>query len=375
LALGLAGCGWLGSFTRGKDNLPPPTPLAPIEEEVTPAQNWRASVDADSSKQLVRLRPVLDLDTIYVAGNNGRVVAADRETGRVRWTADLEAPISGGVGSGGGSVLVGGPGGEVWALEREDGSLRWQTKLSTEVLSAPEGSAGVVVVRTGDGKVHGLDSVDGSSLWLYSTTEPALTLRGTSPLVLVSGAVIVGLDNGKVAVIDARNGRAYWERTIAPPQGRNELDRMVDIDAAPVLVGNVLYVVTYQGRLVALDVEAGRPVWTREVSSYSGLAADERNIYVTDADGQVLAYDRRNGASLWRQDALAHRSVTGPSTHAGYLVVGDFEGYLHWLAPANGRITARSRLAENPIVVAPLSQGGTLYALDDRGTLAAYTIP
>jgi outer membrane protein assembly factor BamB len=375
LALSVSSCGWISSFTRGKDNLPPPTELSAVDAAFTPSRRWATQAELDSSQQLVRLRPFLDADTLYLAGYNGRVAALEQETGRQRWGSELSGAISGGVGVGEGAVLLSGPGGEVWALDRETGELLWESKVSTEVLSPPVAASGVVVVRSADGQVHGLDSLDGSDLWQYSSSEPALTLRGTSPMILVSGAAIVGLDNGKVAVLDLRSGRAYWERTIAPPQGRNELDRMVDVDAAPALLGNVLYVVTYQGRLVALDVEAGRALWTREVSSYSGLAVDERNVYVTDADGAVLAYDRRSGATLWRQDALAHRFVTGPALQSGYLVVGDFEGYLHWLSPANGAIVARTRHSENPIVVAPVAAGGTLFAYDDRGHTAAYTVP
>ncbi len=375
LAVSLASCGWLTSFTRGEDNLPPPTPLQPIDAEIQPQQQWRLGTDADSREQLVRLRPMVDAESIYVAGFDGEVVAVERESGRVRWRQDLSGAVSGGVGAGSGTLLAGGPGGEVWALEREGGALRWESMVSTEVLSPPEGSGNVVVVRAVDGSVHGLDSIDGSHLWTYNSTEPALTLRGNSPLLLVSGAAIVGLDNGKVAVIDTASGRAYWERTIAPPTGRSELDRMVDIDAAPVLIGSVLYVATYQGQLVALDVEAGRALWTRELSTYTGLAADDRNVYVTDADGNVLAFDRRSGASMWLQDALAHRAVTGPALHGSYLVVGDLEGYLHWLEPASGELVGRVRLGEQPIVVAPVADRGQLYAIDVEGALVAYTLP
>lgn len=375
LVLGLAGCGWLASFTRGEDNLPPPTPLQPIDSQVQPQQQWALASGADSREQLVRLRPMVDAESIYVAGFNGEVVAVERDSGRVRWRQELSGAVSGGVGAGGATVLTGGPAGQVWALEREGGEVRWESMVSTEVLSPPEGRGNVVVVRAVDGSVHGLDSIDGSHLWTYSSSEPALTLRGNSPLLLVSGAAIVGLDNGKVAVIDTSSGRAYWERTIAPPTGRSELDRMVDIDAAPVLIGSVLYVATYQGQLVALDVEAGRALWTRDLSTYTGLAADERNVYVSDADGNVLAFDRRSGASMWLQDALAHRNVTGPAIHGGFVVVGDLEGYLHWLDPATGELVGRARLGEQSIVVAPVAAGGQLYAIDVAGVIAAYDLP
>lgn len=375
LPLVLGACTALNWFTGGTDNSEPPTELVPLESPLGVQTLWQVGSGADSREASVRLVPALSDQGLYVAGFNGKVVAMNPSTGARRWTFDADSALSGGVGLGDDLVLVGKPAGEVIAIDTESGAEKWRAQVSSEVLSPPQAEGGVAVVRTVDGKLQGLDAADGAARWTYSTGVPPLTLRGTSAPVLVPGAVIAGLDNGKVAVIDTASGRAFWERTVSPPTGRTELERLVDIDANPKLVGKVMYLVTFQGRLVAMEVESGRILWSRDMSSYSGLDVDASTVFVSDADGAVWAMDRRSGASLWRQDALKFRDITRPVVFGDYVVIGDLDGFLHWLSRENGQIRARTRVAKAAIVVSPVSNGDTLFAMDVAGQVAAFRGP
>ncbi len=372
LSLALTGCGMVNSWLGGVDNTEPPKPLGAIEQRVAVQPLWSTRTGANSKGRAVSLSPALGQDTMVVAGFNGRVTALDRSTGARKWGVDLELPISGGVGLGDGLVLVADTDGRVLAVQESTGGEVWQSTVSSEVLSAPAVGSGVVVVRSVDGALHGLSAGDGTNLWTYSRTIPALTLRGTGAPLLVQTAVVAGLDSGKVAALELESGRVFWERTVAPPQGRSELDRMVDIDAKPLLIGRVLYFVAYQSRLSAVDVESAETLWSRELSGYVGLAGDERTIYVTASDGTVWAFDRVNGVALWRQEELQRRGLTRPVRVGEHVVVGDFEGYLHWLSIDDGAIVSRVRLGKDAIVFSPISDGNTLYALNDVGLVAAY---
>ena len=372
LSLLMAGCSVANSWLGGTDNSEPPKPLLPIEQRADVRPLWSASSGTNSKDRGVSLNPVIGQDTMVVAGFNGRVTAFDRRSGSRRWGIDLGLPISGGVGMGEGLVLVADANGQVLALQEASGSEVWRSRVSSEVLSAPAVGSGVVVVRSVDGALHGLSVADGSLLWTFSRTIPALTLRGTGAPLLAQTAVIAGLDSGKVAVVELASGRVFWEQTVAPPQGRSELDRMVDIDATPLLIGRVLYVIAYQSRLTALDVETTETLWTRELSGYVGIDGDERSIYATASDGTVWAFDRVNGVAMWRQEDLQHRGLTRPVTVGNHVVVGDFEGYLHWLSVEDGSIRSRVRLGKDGIVFSPVSDGRVLYALNNVGLVAAY---
>ena len=185
--------------------------------------------------------------------------------------------------------------------------------------------------------------------------------------------MVTGFDGGKLAALELRTGKLRWETNIATARGRSELERMVDIDSEPVVVGNTVYVASFQGQLAAVDLDSGRTLWSRNLSSHAGFGADENNIYATDDDSHIIALDRFSGATLWELEALRARGVTAPGTIGDQIVVGDLEGYLHWIDKATGAFSARSRLCDKPIIAKPIVVGKVAYAYCSDGRLASYT--
>lgn len=277
------------------------------------------------------------------------------------------------------------------ALSAADGKQIWRSEVSSEVIARPAVANGTVVVRTNDGKLFALEASSGLRRWVYDRSVPPLTLRGNSAPVIASDLVIAGSDNGRLTALQLTNGTVFWETAISHPSGKTELERMIDIDADPVVVGDVVYAVTYQGRLAAVQIGSGRILWARDMSSYTGMAVDDYRIYLSDSEGQVLALNRRNGATLWRQDKLLRRSTTRPQLDGPYLVVADYDGYLHWLSRESGKLAGRARLnaayylftdeydgyehvfrKENNVLARPLVAGERVIAVDRTGYLAAF---
>lgn len=354
--------------------LEPPSPLVEFKPELQVRVLWSAEVGPLVGRGDDRLVPLLIDDTIYTVNSRGQVTALNADDGRILWQTELRLPVTGATGGGGDLLVVGTRKGEVVALDRRDGKQRWAARVSSEVLAPPAAGQGIVVVQTVDGKLFGLAAEDGRRLWVHERTEPTLSLRGHAAPVLVSDYVLAGFASGKVAVLQLRDGRVLGEFAVAQPRGRNEIERLVDVDAAPRVVGDVLFAASYQGKVVAVDVRSGRTIWSRDASTYTGLEVDHGNVYLTDEKGYVLALDRQNGASLWRQDKLRFRSLNAPVYHAGHVVVGDFEGYVHWLARDDGRFTARYRLGSAPIHAPALVREHTLYVADRDGRLAALAV-
>lgn len=372
LSLMLGGCSWMGNWLQGgEDNSTPPAELVSFTPSLEVETLWSTRVGTGSDKQLVKLVPAVALDRVYAADRRGRVVAVEAASGRQVWDAETGVRISAGPGVGEGLVLMGTSDGEVLALDSADGVLKWRAPVSSEVLSVPQAMDGVVVVATMDGKVFGLEAADGRQRWVYDRTVPVLTLRGASSPALAHGRAIGGFASGKLASLDLRDGRPQWEATIAVPRGRSELERLVDISAAPILVGDVAYVVSFQGRIAAVSIDSGRIIWARDFSSYTGLTTDGSQLYVVDDQSHVWALYARNGASVWKQDKLQLRSLAAPTVHGGAVVVGDFEGYLHWLSQEDGELLARVRVDDEGIVAAPVVVDDTLYVLGKGGTLKA----
>jgi outer membrane protein assembly factor BamB len=376
-ALLCAGCaGVSDSVTRfmgGKDNTEPPSPLVEFQSKLNVIELWSASVGGGTAEQYLKLVPALSKQRLYVADSDGRVEALDATNGARLWSTDVDERITGGPGVGENAVLVGTGEGGVIALDSETGRRLWRATVSSEVLSPPLKSEGIVIVRTNDGKVFALDGAKGTQLWIYDRTVPALTLRGTSSPVIVRGVVIAGFDAGRLAALDLRTGRLLWEVSVATARGRSELERMVDIDSDPLVVNDVIYVTTFQGQLAAVQLDGGRILWSRDISSYAGFTADESYIYLTDDNSTVWTFDRYSGATLWRQELLHARAATGPASIGNFTVVGDLEGYLHWMHKSDGSFVARTRLSSRRIIVQPLVAGKVLYAYATDGQLAAYT--
>jgi outer membrane protein assembly factor BamB len=220
--------------------------------------------------------------------------------------------------------------------------------------------------------MRALSAADGQELWLMEELVPRLSLRGAASPVVSGDIVICGFDTGKLVAVSLATGEQLWQSQVSTPSGRTELERLADVDAAVRVSGDDVYAVGYQGRLVMLSLESGQVWWGRDVSSYRGLALDDDQIYVSAADGAVIALKRRDGTVVWQQDALHQRGLGTPAVDGAAVVVGDFEGYLHWLDRDTGRIVARERPGDTPIR-APVVASGRLYVLDVDGSLVAYT--
>lgn len=353
---------------------PEPAELTKFDAEVQLKKEWSRSIGDGQGETYNRLTPVVYGDQIYAADINGRVVSMDRLTGKVNWRKDLDVSISGAVGAGYGLVLVGTLRGEVLALDVSTGEERWRSQVSSEVLAAPAVNGDVVVVQTQDDRLIALDIDTGTQRWSYESSPAVLTLRGTGAPLLTNQLAIAGLSSGKVIALDTRRGMPVWEQRVAIPQGRSELERVVDIDGGLLLSGGTLYVASYQGRLAALDLESGRILWQRDASTSAGVALGYGSVYLSQANGTVEGVDERSTTVLWSNDALARRQLSGPSVFSSYVAVGDMEGYLHLLSQVDGRFVARTRVDSSGMRARPVVEGDWLYAFGNDGKLVALTI-
>ncbi|MCU7960225.1 MAG: outer membrane protein assembly factor BamB [gamma proteobacterium symbiont of Bathyaustriella thionipta] len=370
LASLLAGCG-VTDYFRGSENIDPPAELQDLDDPYEVEELWSDSVGEGTDSQRISLYPAYRSGFLVVAEHEGDVVAFDPDNGDHIWEVELDLPISGGPGLGESLAVVGTLDGEVIALDLDTGEEQWRTHVSSEVLSVPAVGYGVVVVRSVDGRVTGLSEQSGEQLWTYTRKIPALSLRGSASPVISGDQVIIGLSNGKLAALDLQTGNPRWEVTVAIASGRSDLERIVDIDSQPISVDDVIYAVSFQGQMAAISEGVGVVLWRREFSSSAGLAADWRRIFAIDSDSNVWGLDPANGASIWKQNELYHRKLAQPVIVGEYLVVADFEGYVHWLDQDSGRIVAREEVDSDGISGVMAVNGDILYVYGNSGDLAA----
>lgn len=358
LAVLVAGC----SSDKEQAN---PASLVNFSSSAKFEMRWKQSV---GKMGLNVLQPAVTADAVVAANSQGEISRFELNSGKMIWRIDNGFAISGGVGRGDGLVLVGGEKGNVAAYEEQTGQLRWRSKVSSEVLSAPKFAEGVVVVRTGDGRIEGLDSKDGKRLWLYERATPALVARTNAGVTIRSGVAYAGFAGGKLAAIGLHNGVVVWESSVSQPRGNTELERISDITSLPIVDDSQVCAVAFQGRLACYDADRGGSLWTRDLSSDKGLTMSRKYLFLTDTVGTVLALDKLSGASYWKNDQMNLRRITAPLALDNYLLVADFEGYLHALNRDDGSFVARFRTDGSAIRSAPLAAGdGFLVQTSDGG--------
>ncbi|WP_432470787.1 outer membrane protein assembly factor BamB [Amphritea sp. HPY] len=366
LCLSLSACGWFGGEAEIE-----PADLVSFDEEKDVKTLWSRSVGSGAGDKFSQLTFGVSDDVIYVSDVDGQIVAVNRLDGKELWSADLGTTVIGGVGVGPQHVAVSTEQGEIIVLNSANGSELWRSQLSSEALSPAQMNNNLLVSQLVNGKLVALDLNTGERRWTYDSQIPRLTLRGTSAPIVAANITIAGFASGKLVAVRNDTGAEVWERLVAAPQGKTELERMVDIDARPLYVDGVIYIVSYQGRLVAINARDAQILWSQAASSYRGLASGFGNIYVSETTGFIQAFDQRSSASVWSQTALEYRQTTSPVVLGNTVVVGDFEGYLHFMSQIDGHFVGRYKVDSSGLRGDMRVIDDTLYVLSNGGRLAA----
>lgn len=368
LVLATGGCSLFG----GDEDANPPAELTDFKPTIQLKKVWSSGLGDDSEYLRLALQPVSDGGRVFAAAHDGKVSAFDAVKGTRLWRTKTKLQLSGGPATDGEIVILGSSNGEVVALNAADGAEKWRTNVTSEVLAAPAIAGGLALVRTVDGKLTALDLADGSQRWFVQQVMPRLSVRGTGSPVVIKDIVVGGFDNGKLASYALADGSPVWDVLLDPPAGRNEIDRLSDINATVRTIGDDLYVVGYRGQLSAVAAESGQSLWSQDARSYEGLAVDLENVYVSGAGSELTALSRVSGAEVWKNELLLNRDISGPTAWQNSVVVGDYEGYVHFFDAATGELQARVRAGRDRVTSPPLAVNDMVYVQTDGGDLAAF---
>lgn len=383
-----------GWFADDKAKALAPAPLVEIAEPVAVRELWSRNLGDGNARRGLRQAPAVEGARLFVSNDAGEVLALGLASGDVLWDSNIvrtgklgsrwtfwkrriaDGGLSGGPGVGNGLVVAGGRNGEVVALDAETGAERWRARVTSEVIAPPLVSGDRVVVRSNDGRTFGLDVADGARKWVFDRGLPSLSTRGTGAPVTDGELVYLGYDDGNVIALRMQDGNVVWIQRVAEPEGRNELDRMSDVDGEMQLGLGELYATSVAGQTLAVASANGRPLWSRDVGGYGGLVLLGDRLVLADPQGIVWALDRNNGSALWKQEGLARRWLSSPALQGDYVVFGDVEGYLHWIRTSDGQLAGRERVDRAPIRGTPqVAPTGELVVLSADGRLTAFAAP
>jgi outer membrane protein assembly factor BamB len=393
----VTGCSTVSDWFADEDELEIRR-LKPITEEFTSEVIWETTIGDGVDEYFSRLRPVFSYNKVFVAERHGEIAALEPDTGEPIWTRNFatfkqetwwdsiakmwrsgtSAKISA-LASGYNLLYVGTEDGKLYALNIDNGETVWESSVAGEILAPPAYDEGILVVNTGSGVLFGLNATSGEQLWRSESDVPPLSLRGISAPLASNGGAIIGTANGKLQVNILESGIRAWDAAVTAPSGATELERIVDVDTAPIMFGGVIYTVSYNGSLAAIELRSGRVIWKREYGSYRNIAISGNQLYVVDNKSYVYALDRRNGVEVWSQSILKQRNLTTPLVMGDYLVVGDNYGFLHWLNSSDGKVVARLDLGgddkDEAIYASPIRVGDKIVTMTRDGVAFAVTSP
>lgn len=370
----LTSCTYIDNYMLGKDNTPKPKPLENYEPKFALQQKWSQQVGKSGTKQYLRITPEIVGDNIYTAMNSGTIASTKKEDGTINWATKIDEKILSGPTVKNDYLIVTTNRSKVMVLDRKNGKPIWQTQLSNDALAKPVIAHNEkLLVKTIDGKLLCYKLQNGEKLWETMHGAPNVILKASSSPVIVDNVALVGFADGRLDAIDLNTGNIIWQHGVAFARGTSDIEKLVDIDADPVISGKIAYLGTYQGFVGAMSLENGQFLWKKPASTYKNISIDNENLYLTDSSDIVWAYGRYNGLVKWKQDSFKARGLTSPIIMGNKLVIADTTGYVHVLSKITGEVLSRGRIGGS-ITANPVIDSSKIYVQTSNGELTELAV-
>lgn len=267
----------------------------------------------------------VDRGVVYIESYDGNFYAIDAATGSLKWkfATEGERRYAGkhlhGYSPAGeaipdpfdvylsspavweGVVYFGSGDGHVYALDATTGQVRWKFKTGDVVHASPTIADGRVYIGSWDTYFYALNAKTGQVVWRFKTGEDPKVhnqtgMQGTA--AVANGVVYFSCRDAHVYALDAKTGRQKWVQSthgswgmsspavrggklwVTTADGRRFIEfnaatgeRVFDIprswyfSASPAIVENFAYAANWDGRLIAIDLDAHKIAWTFQTDS------------------------------------------------------------------------------------------------------------
>ncbi|MBV9331480.1 MAG: PQQ-binding-like beta-propeller repeat protein [Alphaproteobacteria bacterium] len=269
--------------------------------------------------------------------------------------------------------------GEVFALNPANGRTIWKKSLGIPIVNAPVADGGRVFVSSEDNHFVALAQSDGRKLWDHQAmSESAGILESTSAAV-AGDFVIAPYTSGELYALNVQNGRSAWSDTLTASGSLTALSELDDIAGRPVVDRDMVFAISHAGVMVAINLNTGERVWSRDLSGIQTPWAAGDFIYVTTTDGRLLCLYRKDGRVKWLHQLQRWDdpdSKSGPIVWAGPVLVSNrlilvsSTGTAVSISPYSGELLGRTPIPDGTYI-APVVANSTLYLLTNGAQLVA----
>lgn len=353
----LSGCSLWGGSKVKLPELGENVPLLGVR------QAWSAKLGGGAKPLDVRVQDHL----VTIAAADGSVAALDARTGGDLWRTNVGEPLSAGVGTDGRYAAVVSHANALVLLDQ--GKEVWRQTLPSQVFTAPLIAGGRVFVLAADRSVSAFDLATGKKLWSQARTGgDALVLKQSGVILAVGDTLVVGAA-GRMVGHNPDTGSIRWEVPLASPRGVNDVERLVELVGRVSRVGDSVCARAFQAAVGCVNITRDRASvsWTQSANGSEGVHGDAETVYGTESNGNVLAWRRSDGARVWSSDRLKLRKLTSPLLLGRSVVVGDGEGWVHFLSRTDGAPLNRVSTDSSGIAAAPVVAADTLVVITRNG--------
>ncbi|HTO96084.1 MAG TPA: PQQ-binding-like beta-propeller repeat protein [Myxococcales bacterium] len=307
--------------------------------------------------------PVLDSaqTRMYIGTRDGKVRCRFR--GQTAWVFQARGAVLASPLVDGETLYVAGGDGWVYALNRFTGAVRWQVDLKEELTTQPTASEGRLFVMSSEQSVTALDMKDGKRLWKFHRDPPGgFTIRGDAQPRIAHGSVFVAFAEGTVAALQPKDGVGKWMRQVSGTGDYLDVD-WIDAPEAE----NRIYVASAKAGVVALDADTGVPAWTYPLAGANHVTVEGSRV-VAGGRGELVAIDRATGNKLWSLPLGKDKYSTQPVAMQGIVLVALDRGALMGVDLKTGALRSGFDPGSGfsqPVFAVP----GVAYILSNAGSL------
>ena len=352
-----------------------------------PAKVWTANVAGSSNRARLGAAPVTGGGRVYAVGTDGAISAFDKNTGAVVWRSSAQiaddlrpSAFGGGVSFDSGRLYATNGGGEVKALDAATGAEIWKAKPAGPLRGSPTIAFGQIFVMTQDNQIISLNAQNGELVWDESGSSAQSGVFGVAAPAAGQGTLIAGYSSGELSAYRYENGRTLWSDALARTNISTQVGTLTDIDADPIIDSGRVYALGQGGRMAAYELVTGQRIWELNLAGISTPAIAGEWIFTLTDDARLLAIARSSGRVRWITQLPAFRDEedkegpifwTGPVLAGGNLWVASSRGEIWRVSTGEGSAQMYADI-ETPVSLPPVVADGTLYLLDDAGTIHAW---
>lgn len=351
-----------------------------------PKRIWSKSIGSGSNKIPLTTQPIVVAGVIFTLDSRNKLRAIRSDNGREIWAHSMKDKeegddvIPGGIAFSAGTLFVTNGFKQLIAVDPQQGKTLWTADLPAPSRAAPSALDGRVFVSTLDSRLLAFDAKTGQSLWDQQGFSESTTLLGASVPAVNSNIVVPAYSSGEVYALRVENGAVAWTDNLAATRRTGALSTISDIKALPVIDRGIIYAVSFSGLMVAIDQRTGQRIWQREIGGAQTPWVSGNLVFVITKEQKLVALERETGSISWVTELPAYKNKSqrtdpitwnGPILAGGRLMIFSSHGKAFDIDPQDGR-KIRGWATRANVHIPPIIAKQTLYLLSDNGTLYAY---